>query len=256
MEFSDLINPLSMEEFIVKVNAKESIFMPGDGKRDFNKLISLADIETALNNGCNVSNPMEIIANGMRYPIIDQKLYWSPTALKKREITNFLKLGHSFMMINMSQINNAVAELIDTVEKSINHCHADLHLYISPMNDGTGYSAHRDRPQHKIYLQVIGNTSWQIFSHSDEVPEEDASITEAGEDKYLTEIMNFTMVPGDVLYMPPGQFHKVRNHSGPRVSFSIPFVIDSNYTGSRMDRSHIPFQAIFEEAQEKIKLDK
>ena len=249
MDFSTLIKPLSMNEFTAKVNANESFLMLGEGKRDFTDLLSLAEIETALNNGCNINSPVQIITGGKRDLFIDQNIYWSPVALKKKkEITNLLKSGHSFIMVNMSQINKDVAELIDTIEKSIDHCHADLHLYISPMDDATGYMAHRDRPQHKIYLQVIGNTSWQLFSHTDDLPDDHISITEEGERKYLTEIMNFTMTPGDVLYMPPGQVHKVRNHSGPRISFSIPFFIDSENTKQHMDRSHIPFQALFENA--------
>ena len=248
MDFPTLIKPLSINEFTAKMNANESFVMSGKGKRDFTDLLSLAEIETALNNGCNINSPVQIITNGNRIFLIDQDVCWSPVALKKSEITNLLKSGHSFMMMNMSQINKAVAELIDTIEKSFNHCHADLHLYVSPIDDATGYMAHRDRPQHKIYLQVVGNTSWRLFSHNDDLPDDHISISEEGESKYLTEIMKFTMTPGDVLYMPPGQFHKVRNHSGPRISFSIPFVIDPESTKHRMDRSHIPFQKLFENA--------
>ena len=51
--------------------------------------------------------------------------------------------------------------------------------------------------------------------------------------------------PGDLLYMPPDTFHKVRNEDGPRVSFSIPFVIHKENI-QRMDRTHIPFKEIFE----------
>ena len=248
MDFSTLIKPLSMNEFTAKINANESFLMLGEGKRDFTDLLSLAEIETALNNGCNINSPVQIIIGGKRNLFIDQNNWWSPVALKKKEITNLLKSGHSFIIMNMSQINKAVAELIDTIEKSFSHCHADLHLYVSPINDSTGYMAHRDRPQHKIYLQVIGNTTWKLFSHNDDLPDDHTSISEEGESKYLTEIMNFTMTPGDVLYMPPGQIHKVRNHNGPRMSFSIPFVINPENTKQRMDRSHIPFQELFENA--------
>ena len=246
MDFPTLIKPLTINEFVAKVKANESFLMLGKGKRNFSDLLSLAEIETALNSGCNINNPMQIILEtGERGYFIDQNLHWSVTALRKKNLTQLLKAGHSFVMMNMSQINEPVARLIDTIENSIDYCHADLHLYISPIDDATGYMAHRDRPQHKIYLQVVGNTSWQLFSHSDDLPDEDISIPEKNESKYLTEIMNFTMVPGDVLYMPPGQVHKVRNHAGPRISFSIPFVIDPGNTAPRMDRSHIPLQEIW-----------
>jgi ribosomal protein L16 Arg81 hydroxylase len=151
-------------------------------------------------------------------------------------------------MRNMSQINPKVASLIDAIEASFKGARADLHLYISPMDDGTGYHAHRDFPQHKIYLQVIGKTSWEIFDHHADLPRESVNLADADEPRYLTKIMEFTLAPGDVLYMPPGRFHKVRNHHGPRVSFSIPFVVNVDGKAGRMDRTHIPFRAIFEGA--------
>lgn len=252
MDFCDLIKPLSLDEWLEKVKASESVLMPGNGKRDFSELVSLAEIETTLNNGCNTSDPIQIISDGLRKYLIDKDVNWSPFAIKKSEITHLLKSGHSFIMMNMSQINEAIAGMIDTIEKEIEHSCADLHLYISPTNDATGYEAHRDRPQHKIYLQVIGDTSWQIFSHTEDLPNIN-SLSEEDENKYLTQIMDFTMEPGDVLYMPPGQFHKVRNHNGPRISFSIPIIIDPKDKRQNMDRSHIPFKALFEDA---LRVDK
>ncbi len=249
MDFATLIKPLSTNEFAAKAGANESFVIFGKGERDFTDLLSLAEIETALNSGCNISSPINIITeDGLRAPVIDENVAWSTMALKKTEITKLLESGHSFMMPNMSQINESVANLIDDIEKTVDHSRADLHLYVSTSNDATGYMAHRDRPQHKIYLQVIGNTSWKLFSHTDDLPNEQVSIEEKDEDKYLTEIMDFTMEPGDVLFMPSGQIHKVRNHDGPRMSFSIPIFIDIDNTKHHMDRSHIPFQKLFEDA--------
>lgn len=251
MDFQALIAPISLQDFAAKVAAKETFVMPGGGKRDFNDLISLEEIEAVLNNGCNLNKPMQIIADGGRMPLIDRNLPWSPVALRKAEIKRLLESGHSFMMMNMSQINPRVAALIDAIEARFRGARADLHLYVSPKDDGTGYNAHRDFPQHKIYAQVIGSTSWRIFAHGDDVADETVSIPAAEEGRYLTQEMEFVLEPGDVLYMPPGKFHKVRNTHGPRVSFSFPFVVNVDSKKPRMDRTYIPFQAIFEDARKK-----
>jgi ribosomal protein L16 Arg81 hydroxylase len=248
MDFLTLIQPLSIEEFAAKVKARETFVMQGEGRRDFSELLSLDEIETALNNGCNVNKPVEIIGGGVRRAYIDRNIAWSEIAVRKAEVKSLLEGGHSFLMMNMTQINPKVAALIDAIETRFKGARADLHLYISPTDDGTGYRAHRDRPQHKIYLQVIGKTSWQIFDHSAELPDQAGNVVEADEERYLTKVMEFTMRPGDVLYMPPARFHKVRNHHGPRVSFSIPFVVNLDGKAGRMDRTHIPFRAIFENA--------
>jgi hypothetical protein len=248
MDFLTLIQPLSIQEFAAKVKAGETFVMQGEGRRDFSNLLSLDEIETTLNNGCNFTKPLQIIGGGERRACIDRNVSWSGIALRKAEIKAMFESGHSFLMSNMSQINPKVAALINAVEARFQGSRADLHLYISPSDDGTGYLAHRDRPQHKIYLQVIGNTSWQIFDHSAEVPHAAKTVEEAAEGRYLTKVMEFTLRPGDVLYMPPARFHKVRNHHGPRVSFSIPILVNMDGQTERMDRTHIPFRAIFENA--------
>ena len=67
----------------------------------------------------------------------------------------------------------------------------------------------------------------------------------------ITQEMEFVLEPGDVLYVPPGKFHNVRNTHGPRVSFSIPFVVYVDSKKPRMDRTYIPFRAIFEDARKR-----
>ena len=57
--------------------------------------------------------------------------------------------------------------------------------------------------------------------------------------------MTIELNPGDLLYMPPNTFHKVRNFNEPRISFSIPFNKVDN-TFKKMDRTHIPFKELFE----------
>lgn len=256
MDFHALIKPLSIAEFAAKVKAHETFVMPGDGQRDFSDLISLEEIEATLNNGCITNSPLQIIAGGVRNPLIDQNLRWAPAALKKKEIRKLLEAGHSFVMMNMSQINPKVAAIIDAVEDRFQGARADLHLYVSPTEESTGYNAHRDMPQHKIYMQVIGTTSWEVFAHSDALEDAVTNLDETKQSEYLTREMEFTLKPGDVLYMPPGRFHKVRNHQGPRVSFSIPFIVFKKIEAGRMDRSHIPFRAIFQSAQQKAAAEK
>ena len=147
-------------------------------------------------------------------------------------------------MRNQSQINSKVASLITSIEDTFNFA-ADLHLYVSPVTSGSGYNAHRDRPQHKIYLQVFGKTNWIIFNHEKGLPENINALKEEDEIKYLKESMTIELKPGDMLYMPPDTFHKVRNHNEPRISFSIPFnKVEEKF--KKMDRTHIPFKQIFE----------
>ena len=244
MNFLELISPMTPKEFIEKSSMNESFYIKGHENK-FDNLITLDEIEKTLNNGCNINAPIQIIKDGGRAEFIQKNTKWSKLAIKKTIVKKLLEEKHSFLMCNQSQINPSVAKLIDTIEATFNNAAADLHLYISPKTSSTGYLAHRDRPAHKIYMQVIGKTNWKVYNHNNNLPDEVPAIEEKDEEQYLTKKIDVTLNPGDLLYMPPDTFHKVRNEDGPRVSFSIPFII-FNEKIEKMDRTYIPFKDIFE----------
>ena len=243
MEFKNLIQPLKIEEFMEKFNNSETFVVKGDSDK-FTKLITLEEIERVVNNGCNFSTPIEIIQDGARKFYVEKNIPWTQFATNKSTIKKLLENKHSFLLRNQSQINSKISQLVTSIENTFNFA-ADLHLYVSPVTAGTAYNAHRDRPQHKIYLQVMGKTNWKIFSHNKNLPEKVSAISESEEKNYLNELMTIELNPGDLLYMPPNTFHKVRNFNEPRISFSIPFNKVDN-TFKKMDRTHIPFKELFE----------
>jgi len=243
MNFDTLVSPLGREAFMERYRAGDCFVIRGDADK-FSSLITLADIEHRLNDGCNLNQPPQIIIDGRRQTLMDSKLAWSPGAVRKAEVMDFLDNGHSFMMTNLSQINPAIAALIDGIENGLaeDDMRADLHLYVSPRGEASAYNAHRDYPQHKIYLQIIGSTEWRIYNHSPDLPGETRALQAEDESRYLEEAACFELHPGDMFYMPPAVFHKIRNTGGPRVSLSIPMAPSAN---PRMDRTFIPFERIF-----------
>jgi len=241
---------MSPDEFKDRYRRGVCFFVRGTPNK-FVDLITLQEIEDRLNEGCNISAPVQIIQDGVRKPLVSENHYWSPRALRKTEIKKLIEERRSFLMVNMSQINPRVAQLLDGIEAFFREdgLHADLHLYVSTTRAATAYNAHRDYPQHKIYLQVIGRTEWRLYEPVRELPADTVAVPEQEEAGTLREIAAFTLNPGDLFYMPPAVFHKIRNLGGPRVSFSIPCAPgrpDTQY----MDRAHIPFRAIFEGEQQ------
>lgn len=240
-----LVHPLSLRQFDEKVVAQETFVIEGHADK-FSHLITLDEIEARLNDGCNTASPVQIIKDGGRERFVTERLFWAPQATKKREVLKLLQERHSFMMTNMSQINHRVAELLNGIERFFTNAHADLHLYVSTRSDASGYRAHRDRPQHKLYLQIIGCTAWKIFRPRVRLDDKIAWVDAAQEQDVLEPTMAFDLHPGDLLYMPPEVFHRVHNRGGPRVSFSIPFtIVPDEVPVKRMDRTHIPFKEMF-----------
>lgn len=242
---NNIIAPTTIEEFKNKMNNSETFVIKGD-KSKFKDLITLDEIERVINNGCNWNTPVSIIYHGARQLYIAGDVAWTPQALNKTKVKEMIEANNSFMMMNQSQINKQVAELVTSIEDEFN-MFGDAHIYVSPSAEATGYKAHRDRPQHKIYIQIEGTSNWQIFDYKD-LDEEIPYLEEEDESKHLTERMNFELEAGDLLYMPPDTFHKVRNYSGARISLSIPFN-PSDYGGmNKMDRTYIPLKDVWNNA--------
>ena len=247
MEFADLISPLEESRFREVYRQGGCCHIRGAANR-FADLVTLEEIELRLNDGCNVQAPVQMIGGGKRRPLVDEKIPWARYAVRKTEVLERLKQGDSFLMMNMSQINPRIAALVDMIEAAFadDNVRADVHLYISTVAEASGYDAHRDFPQHKLFLQAVGSTHWQIFKPKQVLPSEVTAVSEAEETARLELVQDFTMNSGDVFYMPPGVFHKVRNEQGPRISLSIPFVKVPSREVPRMDRTYIPFKTLFE----------
>lgn len=240
-----ILEDTTVEEFKAKVNNSETFVIKGN-KNKFKDLITLDEIEKTINNGCNWNTPVSIIYHGARQLYIAGDVAWTPQALNKTKVKEMIEANNSFMMMNQSQINKQVAELVTSIEDEFN-MFGDAHIYVSPSAEATGYKAHRDRPQHKIYLQIEGTSNWQIFDYNN-LDEEVSYLEEEDENKHLVERMNFELEAGDLLYMPPDTFHKVRNYSGARISLSIPFN-PSDYGGmNKMDRTYIPLKDVWNNA--------
>lgn len=250
MRFADIISPMSEQEFGRRVLNGETFVVEGDHTK-FEHLVSVDEIEERLNDGCGAALPVHVIQGGQRKPVLDEPVLWSGRATRKREVGELIAAGHSFMMTNMSQMNSRVATLIDSIEGFFANAYADLHLYVSPGASSSAYLAHRDRPQHKIYLQLMGSTTWWIYDHAQTLSDDVSAVSPELEGELLSERMHIELAPGDLLYMPPNVFHKVHSEGGPRISFSIPFIfLDPNADNVRMDRSHIPLAEIIARGRE------
>ena len=248
MTFDELISPWTRDRFVAHLENGDCFVIRGHPDK-FRGLITLEEIEARINDGCNWNAPLYIINDqGSRSAPVAKGFPWSNTALKKKEVLEDLSAGRSFMMTNLSQINPRISALIDGIEEALADyaLAGDLHLYVSPRAGATAYNAHRDYPQHKIYVQVLGKTNWTIFNHTGEVAATQHALSEKEADGKLIEAANFELESGDLLYMPPAVFHRVLGVGGGRVSLSLPFSPAKDRP--RMDRTYIPFARLFQAA--------
>ncbi len=236
--------PTPLDEFKAHFDEGKCLVIEGAANK-FDGLVTLGDIERRLNDGCNANHFPQILDHGERHALLNHYSPWSGACLKKTDFTAAIADGLSFMISNSSQVSQGLSRLCDDLEMFLNeeNVHADVHLYVSTSAKGGSYNAHRDRPQHKLLIQAIGDANWQLFEPKQEIADDIVAITDDEQDELLNLASEFTLSQGDLLYMPPGVFHRVTSVPGPRVSVSIPFY--SMAEASKMDRSYIPFEKLF-----------
>lgn len=239
------MQPLTLVDLKEHYDSARCLVLEGN-KDKFLNLVTLQDIERRLNDGCNANIFAQVIKDGARSANVDPNCVWAPGCLQKSEFVSDLQANFSFMMPNSSQISKGLNALCHDIETLFvdDHIHADVHLYVSMNDQGNSYNAHRDSPQHKILLQAYGDANWQIFEPTKKIPDNLSAMNQEQQNEYLQLTSEFTLSQGDMLYMPPGTFHRVVSVGGPRISISIPFF--SMPTASKMDRTYIPFTQMFE----------
>lgn len=246
MRLADVIRPLTVEDFRAKFYGRQCFVI----KRTDNHLadlLSVKDVEVRLNDGVASRTRVSLIGpQGAKIPS-DKLLVgqtgqaWTDCFVDKARVRSLFEAGHSLVMHNMSGITPRVESLIQELERAFG-AQADVHLYVSPAASATGYQAHRDQPQHKLYVQLVGSTTWVVFKGTD--PRRAMPLAEAR--KLFAVDFETKMTPGSVLYMPPGVFHHACNPDGPRLSMSIPFY---ESPGSKpVDRTQIPLCEILARA--------
>ncbi len=236
--------PLALDD--LKTHFLEEKCLVIEGAPDkFENLVTVYDIERQLNNGSNANVFAQVIVNGNRETLVDSNCAWTPASFKKACFLELIQADHSFMLANASQVSRGLSQLCYDIESSFKdeHMRADVHLYVSLNAQGGSYYAHRDRPQHKLLLQAVGDAHWQLFEPKEALPEQTQVVPPDEQDALLNKIADFTLSQGDLLYMPAGMFHRVTEVSGPRISISVPFYAMAE--AQPMDRTHIPFAELF-----------
>ncbi|MEM9693282.1 MAG: cupin domain-containing protein [Myxococcota bacterium] len=244
MKLAKALGPLPVDELKRRYFGRRALVLSPNVGNPLAGLVTLEQIEARLNDG--VASLSRVTAIGRDGHKLDaEAIYkrqpvncWQNVFLRKARIKQLLEDGHSLVMHNMTQLNRELGELVADIEAAFVGHQADAHLYISPQARSSGYQAHKDTPQHKLYFQVMGTTQWTVFRGDHEkralTPEEASAHLEVDFDASVT--------PGTVLYLPPGVFHRATNPEGPRVSVSIPFYpIEGSLP---VDRTHIPLRAL------------
>jgi ribosomal protein L16 Arg81 hydroxylase len=244
MNVEDLLGEITVQQFLTSVWRKKASLLNPKCTASRN-LVSMDEIETLFNNNFYLNFGLDVIGPDGAYAKGDaiksdtqQRAY----TVDKEKIENYLKSDCTIVMKHCAHINKKMSALIQSLENAIPDYLVDMHLWMSTGTKAKSLNVHRDFPQEKIYLQLYGQTNWTIYKIPKDIERiVQENITYFSKEDALEKLeidFQFTLLPGQVMYMPVNRFHHVDISAGPRISAS--FLLNPHIHGEKISRKQIP----------------
>jgi ribosomal protein L16 Arg81 hydroxylase len=230
MEFRDLINPLSLDEFHKKYHRKKFCVIKGNTfrKNYFGGIISWHEFSTYINNDRAVSGLQAILPGGRKLCMEKDNLYmyrkpdWSKEFYYEKEYLHKIwRDNGSIILTKASLLTPNISNIAGAIEKYFKGA-ADAHFYCSRAKNGWSFPFHRDNDDNWL-VHAYGTVRWTVNNSLSNLPDD------------TTE---FDLTAGDLLYIPRGLSHKAVAQTR-RISISVPLIERSN--AKPVDRKHYDF---------------
>ena len=200
-----LIEPLGVNEFLRDYYEKKPLLSPDNKCRNFGELISLEKLDHLL--ATSELPPASIDMARSRPPISKANFTFKSGNIDRGAVVRHYQSGATIIF---PQINLAIDELANfcrNLEFELS-CKVQTNVYLTPRNS-QGFKTHYD--DHDVFImQIHGKKNWNLYQQAVEKPFRgepfDSSEHEAGKLN-----LNFTMEPGDCLYIPRGYMHDATN---------------------------------------------
>ncbi len=200
-----LIEPLGVNEFLRDYYEKKPLLSPNNKCRNFDDLISLKKLDHLL--ATSELPPASIDMARSKPPISKANFTFKSGNIDRGAVVRHYQSGATIIF---PQINLAIDELANfcrNLEFELS-CKVQTNVYLTPRNS-QGFKTHYD--DHDVFIiQIHGKKNWNLYQQAVEKPFRgepfDSSEHEAGKLN-----LNFTMEPGDCLYIPRGYMHDATN---------------------------------------------
>ena len=241
--FEDLLAPVDRAAFLNDYLDKRPLHIPGEPE----KLAGIVDfgvLERLLNMTAIWSSAsLQLVLDRQRIP---------PGAFCTKAVNrdghevlqpdpgrvmDQLRRGASLVANDIDTLTPEVAEIAGILEQALN-VKTQANLYYS-WKQRQAFSSHFDT--HDVYaLHLVGEKTWRIYKNRMPHPirhpsfQFDDAYLEANRGELLEEV---TLTPGDVLYLPRGQFHDALASSDGaiHIAFSATGVIGLDFVGAMTD---------------------
>ena len=211
--FRQLIDPLPPEKFFGDYCRQRPVHIAGEPGK-FASVMNWDALNRMLEMGVWTARSLQLSLDRQRIPpaaycrnTVDrnQMQVLQPDAAK---VVDFLKRGASLLLNEIETLHPGVRSVLEIIEAA-HGGRGNANLYCS-WKQRQAFDSHCDR--HEVYaLQIVGEKSWRIYEGRAENPIEHPAfknVPQAEYDRMKGAVaQEVVMRPGDLLYLPRGQFH-------------------------------------------------
>ena len=210
--FKQLIDPMTIQEFFTKYWGKEHFVIKAQCGActewmknlytwdDFNKYVNQYPYIRGLQILNYDGKDGRFCLDKVRAKKLNQPFF------KKNEIYDFWKQGKSFVIPMAEYQKEELVKVCHDIEMYFGMGCANV--YCSPGGGSKSFPPHADSTENFL-LHNYGKTKWTMYK-------------EFAPAKPKTIIAEYELEPGDLLYIPIGQYHKAESMT-PRISTSVHF---------------------------------
>jgi ribosomal protein L16 Arg81 hydroxylase len=217
MDLSWLVSPIDKRKFVEEFWDKKPLRIARQEPTYFRPLLSEADLEFVLHSAARFPGALEIL--------VEDDHAVKPQS--HRHAIEAFRSGKSLRVDSVQRFSQPIMTLCRTIERAAG-TNLNVNVYLTPGAGKKALARHFDT--HDVFvLQLFGNKNWRLFDppvlnpleylalQRREQPREMKSQrlrnSQAGKDtSILTE--EFTLRPGDLLYLPRGFWHEAESEMG------------------------------------------
>lgn len=213
--FETLLAPIGAETFFAEYFDRKPLHVPGTPEKA--AIFGLADMERLVDMAIWTPESLKLFLDTRPVPPAEYlrsdpdpagQQPWRPDPEK---VAAWLARGASLVLNDIDQLDARLNAIGGALERRT-HCRAQANLYFSRV-ERKAFDVHCDT--HDVYaLHFAGEKVWRIWSGREEAPINDAGGTYASrplEERHARKgalLQEVTMRPGDLLYLPRGQYHE------------------------------------------------
>ncbi len=214
LTFREIIAPVTPEVFFAEYYRKKPIYIPGSPEK-FEKIMTWDGLNALLEMSTLWSERNLALAylgqpvSVLEYSIPTSDRYNRQYAPDMDRVVAKLQQGATLKLDYVETFTPALRSVVRTLE-SVLGAPVCCSLFCSWLKT-QGYGAHFD-PQNVFAMHVAGSKIWHVYEHrvvASNTPGHDGkNISPMAHEKSKGPIlMEITMTPGDLLYLPHGQYH-------------------------------------------------